>query len=35
MYYLSTVIEKLVTTDNDVRRATRHRATRKQARDRI
>jgi hypothetical protein len=39
MYYLSTVIEKLVTTDSDVRRADRHhaarRAARKEIRDRI
>jgi hypothetical protein len=39
MYYLSTVIEKLVTPDKDVRRADRHhaaqRAARKRPRDRV
>jgi hypothetical protein len=39
MYYLSTVIEKLVTPDSDVRRAHRHharqRAAKKQPRDRV
>ena len=34
MYYLSTVIEKLVTTDKDVRRATRHREAQRAARKR-
>jgi hypothetical protein len=38
MFYMSTVIEKLVNGDSDVRRAVRHherqRAARKQPRDR-
>ena len=32
MYYLSTVIEKLVTTDNETRRADRHHAVQRAAR---